>query len=824
MSVLLPLFLIGALILLFYFGTGLYASTAVIFTVLAGWTYFGLSGWFGISFWWVVALAIAVPLNIPALRRKLVSNRVLTLFKKLMPPLSRTEREALEAGTVWWEGDIFGGRPDWKKLHAIKEPELSEEEKAFLNGAVEELCAKIDNWKVTSELYDLPAEVWDFLKKNRFFGMIIPKEYGGLGFSAYGHSEVIAKIASRSTTAAVTVMVPNSLGPAELLMAYGTGEQKDHYLPRLADGTEIPCFALTAPSAGSDASSIPDTGYVMKGSFNGREVTGIRLTFDKRYITLAPVATVMGLAFRLFDPAHLLGEKEDLGITVALVPTDLPGVAVGPRHDPTGTPFLNGTARGENVFIPVEYIVGGAEQVGNGWRMLMERLAIGRSISLPALSVAAAKLSARGVGGYARIRKQFNLPIGKFEGVEERLARIAGYTYMMDAGRKMTLAGVDSGERPALLSAISKYNLTEMMRIVVNDAVDVQGGAAIVMGPRNFLGSVYQGIPVSITVEGANILTRTLIVFGQGVIRAHPWILREMEAAGDQDAEKSASEFDKALFGHIGFTTSNKVRASISAITFGRLLPAPPGNPLAEYYRRLQWMSSAFAFLADASLLILGGGLKRKEKISGRFADVLSRLYFVSAVLKRFEDDGRPSADIPLAKWACEESFYEIQKALDGILNNLPVPVLPTALRLVIFPFGKPFKPPSDRLGHEAADLLLEPSEARDRLTEGIYIGEKSDPLGRIDDALLKVIAAEPLEKKIHNAVRNGEIHSFRYEDRIEEALEKGVLTESEKIIVQKASTARTDVITVDEFPKDYWERRIAEEPSAPSQEEDKNA
>ncbi len=801
--------LILIVIVLLYMRASLQVSTAVVAIALFLSTVFSISGSLSQFFAWVIFISVAIPLNMTSLRMEWITGRIFTVFKKLMPPISQTEREALDAGTIWWEGELFSGAPDWEKLKSYKKTELSEEEKAFLDGPCEQLYKMLDDFRITSDLYDLPKEVWDFMKREKFFGMIVPKEYGGLEFSAYGHSQVIMKIASRSTTAAVTVMVPNSLGPAELIHAYGTDEQKKYYLPRLADGTDVPCFALTSPHAGSDAGSMPDSGYVEKGNFDGKEVVGIRLNFDKRYITLSSSATVMGLAFRLFDPDSLIGANEDIGITVALIPSTLPGVETGPRHDPTGTPFLNGPVRGKDVFIPLDYIVGGVDEAGHGWKMLMERLAIGRSISLPALSVAAGKVASRGTGGYSRIRKQFKLPIGKFEGVEEALARIAGNTYLMDAGRRMTLVAVDSGERPALVSAIAKYNLTEMMRGVVNDAMDVQGGSAIVMGPRNFIGTIYQGVPVSITVEGANILTRTLIVFGQGIIRAHPFVLKEMEAVSNPNPDRALEDFDDALFGHIGFTASNAVRSFISALTFGKLISAPSGTRFGKYYKRIGWMSAAFAFASDISLLVLGGDLKRKEKISGRFADVLSQLYLASTALKRFEDDGRPEEDIPLVEWSCEETLFKAQNQLGEVINNFPNRLVGEFIRLFVFPLGKHFNAPSDRLGHKVASLLLEPSAARDRLTEGMFLPtDMNEQLAKIEDALPKVIAAEPLEKKIGKALREGTISAFLFEDQIEEALKEGIITKDEKEVIIAGNKARTDVITVDEFPVDYWSGR----------------
>jgi len=761
---------------------------------------------------WILFIAIVVPMNIMPLRRALISDRILPQMRETLPPMSQTEKEALDAGTVWWEGDLFNGRPDWNKLHNIPESKLSDEEQAFIDGPVEELCAMLNDWEITEELHDLPPEVWQFIKDNGFLGMIIPKKYGGLEFSARAHSEVVMKVSSRSVSAAVTVMVPNSLGPGELLMHYGTEEQRDYYLPRLAKGLEIPCFALTGPEAGSDAASIPDRGVVCKGTHEGQEVLGISITWEKRYITLGPVATILGLAFRLYDPDHLIGEEEDIGITCALIPTDHEGVNIGARHAPLSQAFMNGPNWGTDVFIPMEWIIGGQEQVGQGWRMLMESLAAGRSISLPALSVGAAKLVSRATGGYSRVRKQFKMPIGKFEGVEEPLARIAANTYMMDAARTMTAGAVDQGEKPSVVSAIAKYNLTERMRAIVSDGMDVQGGSAICMGPRNFIGRVYQSIPISITVEGANILTRTLITFGQGAIRCHPYVLQEMQAVMDTNEERGAEHFDKALFGHIGFSASNFARTLWLGLTGARFHPVPVEGDERHYYQQLTRMSAAFALLADISMLIFGGALKRKEKHSGRLADVLSQLYLVSATLKRYHDQGRPVEDFPLVQWACDDAFYRMQESMRGILRNLPIPGLGSVLRFVIMPWGKPFHLPDDDLGHKVVGVLLKPSVARDRLTQGVYVPTATDQaLGRIEDALNKAIAAEPVERKLKEAVRLGHLPKIGDGETLKRGLEEGIISEEEGEILADAIAARRDVIMVDHFSPDYW-RRLASE------------
>jgi acyl-CoA dehydrogenase len=725
----------------------------------------------------------------------------------MLPSLSDTEREALEAGTVGWDGELFSGDPDWQKLLDLPAPALTEAEQAFLDGPVEQLCRMLDDWRIVEFDKDLPSEVWQYLKEQRFFGMIIPPEYGGHGFSALAHSAVIMKISSRSITAAVTAMVPNSLGPAELLLHYGTQAQKDHYLPRLARGEEIPCFALTGPEAGSDAAAMPDRGVVCKGEFDGKEIVGIRLNWEKRYITLGPVATLLGLAFKLYDPKHLLGDRAELGITLALIPTDTPGITIGSRHVPLDMPFMNGPNWGKDVFIPLDWIIGGAERAGQGWRMLMESLGVGRSISLPALSTGAGKLACRATGAYARIRRQFRIPIGRMEGVEEALARIAGLTYQMEAARSLTCAAVDRGEKPAVLSAIVKYNATERMRQVINDAMDVQGGSGICLGPRNILGRLYQSIPIGITVEGANILTRTLIVFGQGAIRSHPFVLKEMQAVANPDHAAGLSAFDENFFAHVGFTLSTGARAFISGLTGGWLLPVP-GGPTQRLLQRTSRYSSAFVLTADTAMLVLGGNLKRKEKLSGRLADILSNLYLVSAVIKQFEDRGRPEEERPLVDWACAESFRVIEVSFAEFFRNFTNRPLAWLLRLATFPLGIRPTAPSDRLGHRVASLLMASSPTRDRLTAGIFIPEDlSEPLGRIEDALPKVIAAEAVEKQLRAALRNRMIAGESEDELLTAAVTAGAVSAQQAETVRQANAARSEVIRVDDFPADYWRK-----------------
>lgn len=739
--------------------------------------------------------------GVPYLRRLLFSNFVLKVFRKILPQVSQTEQEALDAGTVWWDGELFSGRPRWSKLLAMPKTGLSDREQAFLDNEVEQLCSMLDDWDITHTRQDLPPEVWQFIKDKGFFGMIIPQSYGGLEFSAQAHSAVVTKVSSRSGTAGVTVMVPNSLGPAELLLKYGTPEQKDKYLNRLAKGLEVPCFALTGPFAGSDAGAIPDYGIVCHGEFNGEQTLGIRLNWEKRYITLAPVATLLGLAFKLHDPEHLLGAEESLGITLALIPTDLPGVEVGRRHFPLNSAFLNGPTVGKDVFIPMDYIIGGMSRIGQGWRMLMDCLSVGRSISLPASAVGGAKLAVRSSGAYGRVRKQFHMPVGKFEGVEEALARIGGNTYVMDAARRMTALAVDLHEKPSVVSAIAKYHCTERGRMVINDAMDVHGGKGICMGPDNYLARMYQQTPIGITVEGANILTRSLMIFGQGAIRSHPYVLKEMQAAHDQNQARASVDFDQAFFGHISFSLSNAVRSVLYGLSGGRLIYVPTGAPTHRYYQLLTRYAASFAFAADIAMAALGGGLKRKEKLSARLGDVLSNLYLCSAVLKKFEDDGRPKADEPLLHWAMEDGLYRIQTAFDGVIQNFPNRVFAMLLRVVIFPLGQCRKPPSDERGHQVAALMLKPGEVRDRLTTGMYIKyDEQDAIGALEAALASTLACEPVQARLEKEIKAGKLKAMDEMSRITEARDAGMITPEEAIQLERDYMLRRKVIMVDDF------------------------
>ncbi|WP_217618484.1 acyl-CoA dehydrogenase [Achromobacter sp. GbtcB20] len=757
----------------------------------------------------VIALLAAVLLGVRPIRRALLSAPIFNLYRKVLPQMSDTERDALEAGTVWWEGELFRGRPDWSRLLAYPRPQLTDEERRFLDNQAETACRMVNDWHVTQERFDLPAGVWNYLKTEGFLGMIIPKQYGGLAFSAYAHSEIVTKLSTRSSALAVSVMVPNSLGPAELLLHYGTEEQKNHYLPRLARGEEVPAFALTSPWAGSDAAAIPDSGIVCKGEWQGREVIGMRVTWDKRYITLAPVCTLLGLAFRLYDPDGLLGGKKDLGITCALVPHDHPGVDTGRRHFPLNAMFMNGPTRGADVFMPLDFIIGGPAMAGQGWRMLMECLAAGRSISLPSSNTGMSKLTARAVGGYARVRSQFRMPVGKFEGVEEALARIGGHTYMMDAARTMTAGAVDLGEKPSVVSAIVKYHVTERARQVVNDGMDVIGGKGICLGPSNFLGRAYQQIPIGITVEGANILTRSLIIFGQGAIRCHPYVLAEMQAAQSPDRKRGLDDFDAAFWGHAGFVVRNTFRALGTSLTGARFaaVNADVSPAMKRYYQLLGRYSAAFAMLADTSMLVLGGSLKRRERLSARLGDVLSQMYLISATLKRFEDEGRQAADAPLAHWSIQDALCKLQDAFDGVLDNFPNRAVAWIIRRIVFPWGHRQIPPSDQLGQDVARLLISPSATRDRLTAGCHLPATADePVGAIEQALAATLDAEPIEAKIRELEKRGVLDGnpqANVRDIADAAVAIGGITAEEYAVVKRRNRLRDTVVKVDDFPFD---------------------
>jgi acyl-CoA dehydrogenase len=756
--------------------------------------------------WWKIAVSVPLVLllllNLRWLRVALITRPFLKKYRRLLPSMSSTEREALDAGTVWWDGELFTGGPNWQKLMSAKAPVLTAAEQAFLDGPCEELCGMLDDWDITHRRADLPPDVWAFIKAKGFFAMIIPKSYGGLEFSAYAHSCVLIKIASRSATAASTIAVPNSLGPAELLLHYGTEEQKNHYLPRLARGDEVPCFALTGPRAGSDAASIPDIGIICKGRWQGAEVLGIRLNFSKRYITLAPIATVIGLAFRLFDPDKLAGERADLGITCALIPRDTPGITIGRRHFPLNVPFQNGPIQGHDVFVPMDALIGGLKMAGQGWRMLVEQLSVGRCISLPSNSAGGAKAAVYASGAYAQLRRQFNAPIGRFEGIQQVLARMAARTYIIDAARSVTAGAIDGGEKPSVPSAMLKYHATELARMIANDAMDVHGGKGICLGPRNYLGRGYQVVPVAITVEGANILTRSLIIFGQGAVRCHPWVLKEMNAARNPNREEGVRDFDRALMGHIGFAISNAARSIIMALTFARFTQVPRSGATRRYFQHINRYSASFSLAADVAMLALGGYLKKKESLSARLGDVLSSMYLASMVLKHHENQGHPDADLPLVEWACRSLIYQAQEQLHLFLRNFPNRPLAAFMRLFIFPRGLTYFAPSDRLDREIVKLITSPTETRERLTAYIYKKrDAGNPLGLLQEALELSAGAETLEKRIRvDGVKTGRVTALDLPGQIAESLQAGILKQSEADMLSDYDAKVLALINVDDF------------------------
>ena len=796
-------------LLLVFFLALIYLAAPLIAWMLGGIALLGLFAQFADVSWpaklvvWVLYLAPMIVLGIPLLRCRLLGEPIFRLYRSSMPAISPTEQAALDAGTTWWDAELFSGRPRWRRLLKARPASLDDEEIDFLDGPVEELCALINDYDVNIGSRDLPKAAWDLLKKAGFFGMVIPRQYGGKGFSQYGHAAVVMKVASRSIAGALTIMIPNSVGPGKLLLKYGTEEQKNYYLPRLASGEEIPCFALTAPEAGSDAGSIPDSGIICKREYQGKkDVLGMLLNFDKRYISLAPVATLIGVAFKLYDPDQLLGDRENLGITVALVPADTPGVEIGSRHDPLHMGFHNGPVRGSDVFVPLDAIIGGVAQAGNGWRMLMESLSDGRSISLPALTTGSAKLATRATGAYARLRYQFKTYIGTFEGVQAALARIAGNTYAMDAARTVTLGALDEGHKPAVIAAIVKYNLTERNRQVMNDAMDVHGGAGVCLGPRNIIGEYAKFPSLGITVEGHNILTRSMMTFGQGVVRCHPYFRSEIEAVSNSDEHAGLMSFDKVLVRHMGFTASNAVRTLMHAWTGSLLVPvARKLGPLRGYYRQLSRMSAAFAFTTDILLMLLRGELKRREMLSGRMADIISQLYIASTVLKHFDNHQHDETELQVAQWAVQDCLYRIEQAFGEVFDNFPNRWVGRLLKRWIFPFGRTYKRPSDELERCIAESIVIPSVIRERLTQGMYITDDIDTqLGRLEHALQRVIAIEPLEAKLKEAQSIDLVRGHSLAERIDNAVAARLFTEEEAEQLRKAEAARLDALKVDDW------------------------
>lgn len=760
-----------------------------------------------VSLWWVLPLwGVFVPLLglllIPHLRRQWIISPFRKWIKKRLPPISQTEREAISAGDVWLEGELFRGTLQWKDLFDLPKPTLTEAEKAFVDEKVEALCQLLNNWETQHITFDLPKPVWTFLKEERFFGMVLPKAYGGLEFSALAHSTIIQKIATHSMTAAITAMVPNSLGPGELILHYGTQEQKDYYLPRLAEGKEIPCFGLTSLEVGSDAGAITDKGVICHGRFEGKEVIGIRLSWNKRYITLAPIATVISLVVKLFDPEHLLGDQHELGITVCLVPTQLPGIDIGARHFPAHQAFFNGPIRGQDVFIPLSYVIGGQDRIGKGWHMLMESLSIGRSISLPALSSASMKMCYRSTGAYARIRKQFKVSIGRFEGVQSQLAQMAGYTYLSEATRLLGLVGLDIGCRPAVVGAIAKYHITEMGRQVVNNAMDIHGGRGIMLGPNNYLANAYENLPIGITVEGANILTRCLIIFGQGAIRCHPYIQEEIEAINLPDSKQGIKAFDKILGKHVSYTLSNMAKALVHAITLGKFAPAPKDEKLKHYAQQIQRMSLALACVSDVALILLGGALKRRENLSARLGDVMSYLYMSCAVMKYYREFSDREEDIDHCRWCLETNLYQVQEAFIDFFRNFPIPGVGNLLKVLIFPYGRSYKKPSDVLEQKLANAMLTPSAFRNRLAQNSFVGNrKNDPIAHLEYTLSQLLLCEPALKKVEKAIKQGSLsRSVDFQELIQQALIQKIVTEKEAELLKVYEEARLKAIQVDEF------------------------
>lgn len=779
----LNVFIVGfGIFLIFYSFLGAHHSTLILVSV------------------WGLFFLFFLPLRLSILRQRIIIKPIFQFYRRIMPTMSTTEREALNAGTVSFEGDLFCGCPRWDTLLTIPKPTLTEEERAFLDGPVNTLCAMIDDWDITHCRADLTPEIWAYLKKEGFFALIIAKAYGGKAFSAYAQSQILVKIYGKSVSVGSTVAVPNSLGPGELLQHYGTDNQKNYYLPRLASGEEIPCFALTGPDAGSDASSMTDTGIICRDVYQDKEIIGIRLNFNKRYITLAPVATVIGLAFKLYDPDQLIGQKTDLGITCALIPRETSGVVIGRRHYPASAVFQNGPVSGKNVFIPLDWIIGGVQMAGQGWRMLMECLAAGRAISLPSAGVGGAKMSAHATGAYARVREQFHVPICYFEGVQEALARIAGLTWMMDATRLLTASLIDQGARPAIASAITKYHVTEMGRIVGNDAMDVHGGKAICLGPNNYLERYYQSIPIAITVEGANILTRNLIIFGQGAMRCHPYLFAELDAANHPDPKMGLAAFDRALMGHMGFTWSNVCRAFLLAVTGGRIAHAPPGKT-KRYFQQITRFSAAFALVADVSLLTLGGSLKRREALSARLGDILSYLYILTGVLKKYHDDECPDADFPVVQWAAATCFDAIENSFTELFKNFPLKSISYIIKTEILCFGKKFSPPSDRLCHQVAGLVSDLTPFREHLIDGVYLLEDGHNMAALLEAALHhMIAIQPLVKLLKTAEKEGHVSGLTLLEKAEMGLAKNILSAEQLMFIQQAEKLRQKVIAVDDF------------------------
>jgi len=767
----------------------------------------GRFSWFWFLFL-LISVVIAGLLSQRQIRREHVSSRVLDWYRKIMPSMSDTEQEAVNAGSIWWEGDLFTGKPDWEKLLSAGKPVITAREQELIDGPVEQLCRMVDSWKVNFELADIPPEVLAHIKQHKLLGMIIPEEYGGLGLSAVAQTEVYIRLFGISSIVANFISVPNSLGPAELLLKYGTQQQREYFLPRLANGEEIPCFALTAPLAGSDATAIPDSGVVCRGNWQGQEITGMRLTFDKRYITLAPIATLIGLAFKLKDPDHLIGDVEDYGITCALLPRDTEGLDIGKRHLPMGEPFLNGPIRGKDIFVPLDYIIGGHDMAGKGWRMLVDCLSAGRAISLPSISTCMAKRGLAATSAYARIRQQFNLPLVRFEGIQKPLARIAGFTYIINAACRHTAQAIDQGEKPAVASAILKYHCTEMARRIALDAADIHGGKGIIKGPKNYLSWGYESVPVAITVEGANILTRSLMIFGQGATRCHPYVLREMAIAGKESSDGQVAEFDNVLFNHVGFFFQNGARSLVHGLTGSNFTGILIDSPAKRYYQHLERLSAAFVLAADAAMLTMQSSLKKREMLSARLGDLLSMLYLASMVLKHYENDGCPAEDMPVVDWCCQYLLSQYQQAMHEILQNFPSRPIAWLLRGLIFPLGRWFDQPADVLESRIANLISSDTPTRHRLIKGIYLTASEDnPVGTVEEVFHMALEIEPIQRQLRNAVRAGTIADTNGSELVNMAEQAGIVTAAEAARLKQYDERMMDVIHVDEFPYGAFSR-----------------
>ncbi|SEO24417.1 acyl-CoA dehydrogenase [Acinetobacter sp. yr461] len=748
-------------------------------------------------------IALSIIILVEPLRFNLITKPAYKTLANSMPSISTTEQEALEAGTSWWEKELFMGAPDWSQFEKYPYPTLSEEEQSFIDNEVELLCSMLNEWEIHHHLKDLPPEVWQFIKDKGFLGLIIPKSFGGKEFSSFAQSRIMSKIASRSLTTAVSCMVPNSLGPGELLMHYGTDAQKQQYLPGLAKGEEIPCFGLTSPEAGSDAGAIPDSGVVCYGEYEGAQVLGLRMNFSKRWITLAPIATVVGLAFKLYDPEGLLGDKNktEYGITCALIPASHAGVKIGARHYP-GSPFMNGTVEGEDVFIPIDWIIGGQENAGKGWRMLMECLGVGRGISLPALATAAGEMSYLTVGAFAKIRQQFNISVGKFEGVQEATSEIASDAYMLEAFRYLVTCGLNQGGTPAVMTAMAKYYATETMRKVVNHGMDIAGGRAIQLGPRNFLALTYQAIPIAITVEGANILTRSLMIFGQGSMRCHPYLFEELQLLQSEDKSTSVKKFDDLLFKHLAYTFNRGAKSFAYGWTGGSSdAPQSVDQFTASYYKTINRFSANFALVADMALGLLAGDLKRKEMLSGRLADIHAHLFISTAILKFYEAGQKTEAEQLHAKLALQKAFLNIQEAFWGLFENFPAKLPAAFVKWICFPFGRVISKPDDELKQQVAELMMQEHPFREQLKHHVFYSTKADDVtGRLEHAFQILRTLEPLWDKFKKAESKGKFKGLTFEENIENATKEGFISESEAQQLLQYNAIRFDSMLTDIF------------------------